>query len=120
MLLAKQVSLTNVAALHRISLAGERRRGADPKRLPVWVSRRLLRTGPIGHRHHGKSDTSHDLFEHYSLPFLPGQALGMRDDSMSAWARRKFQTDPQGSRIRVYGPMLWVGSETSGSPDALL
>src|SRR3954466_14541042 len=26
----------------------------------------------------------------------------------------------QGSRIRVYGPMLWVGSETSGSPDALL
>src|SRR5215207_2224046 len=94
MLLAKQVSLTNVVALHGVSLAGERRRGADPKRLPVWVWWRLLRTGRIGHRHHGEPDTSHDLFEHCSLPFLPGQALGMRDDSMSARARRKFQTDP--------------------------
>src|SRR4051794_22809547 len=80
MLLAEQVSLTNVVALHGVSLAGERRRGADPKRLPVWVWWRLLRTGRIGHRHHGEPDTSHDSFEHCSLPFLSGQALGMRDD----------------------------------------
>src|SRR4051812_15136791 len=28
-------------------------------------------------------------------------------------------TGNQGSRIRVYGPMLWVISEASGSPEAL-
>src|SRR3954447_17726645 len=32
---------------------------------------------------------------------------------LGAWGRA------QGSRIRVYGPMLWVISEASGSPEAL-
>src|SRR4029079_16064208 len=68
MLLAQQVSVTNVAALHRVSLASERRRGANPERMAGRVLWRLMRTGGIGHRHHDKPDINCYLFEHCFPP----------------------------------------------------
>ena len=49
------------------------------------------------------------------------QQFDVHPNQITAWkAQRQKGAAGQGSRIRVCGRMLWVVSETSGSPDALL